>query len=337
VGPRGRTFGCALGVLLIVPCAGCTDDPSSSIPPTPLESPSSEPAAPAWQRLTPVLTPRTEVTAATDGAVVYVIGGFGEAGGSVDTVEVFDPRTGGWSAGPDLPHAVDHAMSAGLDGAVYVMGGYVGSDPRTPTDRAFVFSNGSWVELPRMPEPRAAAGAAAVLGKVYVAGGVGPGGLAVEMMVFDPASATWTREPGPTPREHLGVASAGGRLFVVGGRTAGLATNVDTAEVYDPVTSQWTSLPDMPTARGGIAAAGTSNGYVVSVGGEAEATFDEAEVLDVGTEEWWSLPPMPTARHGLGVVATGTVIIVFAGGPEPGLTYSDATEAIDLAPLTTQN
>ncbi|MGH2738102.1 MAG: hypothetical protein ACRDHH_04745 [Actinomycetota bacterium] len=42
---------------------------------------------------------------------------------------------------------------------------------------------------------------------------------------------------------------------------------------------------------------------------------------------------MPTARHGVGVVAVGTTVYVIAGGVEPGLSFSGAVEAIDLARL----
>jgi hypothetical protein len=89
----------------------------------------------------------------------------------------------------------------------------------------------------------------------------------------------------------------------------------------------------MPTARGGSAATATSNGYVVSAGGEAGSTFDEAEAYDVRVERWLALPPIPTARHGLGMVAVGTVAYAIAGGTEPGLSVSDVVETIDLSSL----
>ena len=103
---------------------------------------------------------------------------------------------------------------------------------------------------------------------------------------------------------------------MVGGRTAGIGSNLDAAE-----------------ARGGSAAAATSNGLVVSAGGEADATFDEVEAYDVSADRWYSLPPMPTARHGLAVVVVGTVVYTIAGGTVPGLSVSNAVEMIDVSPL----
>ena len=154
--------------------------------------------------------------------------------------------------------------------------------------------------------------------------------------MLDPATGRWgTLEGPPTGREHLGVAGFGGDVYVVGGRTGGIGSNLDAAEAYEVEAATWRELPPMPTARGGSAAAATSNGFVVSAGGEEEAgTFSEAEALDVRAGRWIALPAMPTARHGLGVVAVGTVVYTIAGGETPGLSVTGTVESIDLAPLT---
>jgi hypothetical protein len=306
--------------------AGCTAEP--------LPSPAPAVRGVRWERLLPAPTARTEVTAASDGVRVFVIGGLVEGGRTVATVEAFDPMSGSWEAAPDLPVPVNHAMSTSLGGAVYVFGGYSGPGLANPSDQAFVLHDGSWRELPRMPESRAAAGAAVVEDKMYVAGGVGSRGLADRVLVFDPALGAWSKVAGlPTRREHLGVAGFDGRLYVVGGRTKGIGTNLGALEAYDPSTNMWFTLPDMPTPRGGIAAISTSNGFVAAAGGESDTTFDEVEAFDVRSGRWISLPSLPTARHGLGMAVLGTVLYVIAGGPEPGLAFSAANEAIDLAGL----
>jgi len=154
------------------------------------------------------------VAAASDGDGIVVVGGFDGSGASVATVEIFDLGTATWSAGPDLPIAVNHPMAAGFDGEVVVAGGYVGPGIANPTDRAFALRDGVWEELPPMPAPRAAGGAAVVDRRLYVAGGVGPAGPAADALLFDPASGRWsTIEGPPTEREHLGVAGLDGELF----------------------------------------------------------------------------------------------------------------------------
>lgn len=267
-----------------------------------------------------------------------VAGGFGENGEPVSAVEVYKTGAARWVRGPDLPAAVHHAMAASDGEMVYVIGGYTSGGFSQPGDRAFVLRDDGWSELPRLPEPRAAAGAAVIDGRLYVAGGVGPAGLATQMMVFDLDEQRWLARPGPpTAREHLGVAAADGLLYVIGGRTGGLDTNVAAAEVFDPATRTWTALEPMPTARGGIAAAATANGYIVVPGGEQPGgTFATVEAFNVGRGRWRRLPALPTPRHGLGIATIDSVVYVIQGGPRPGLTFSSANESLDLSGRATE-
>jgi hypothetical protein len=152
------------------------------------------------------------------------------------------------------------------------------------------------------------------------------------MMIFDPASRSWSTVDGPpTRREHLGVAAASGRLYVMGGRTGELQSGLGAAEAYYPATETWTTLPPMPIPRGGLAAAATSNGLVVTAGGEAGGAFDEVDGFDINARRWLRFPRMPTPRHGLGVAAVGDVVYVIAGGRHAGFAVSDINEAIDLS------
>lgn len=300
--------------------AGCEDSP----PPAPAVT------GLAWHTVAPMTVPRTEVAATAAGQRIYVIGGFIADGGTVATVEVLDTATGQWARGPDLPLAVNHAMSATVGGNVYVFGGWRAD--KQASAAAFRLDGNAWRPIADMPQPRAAGVAVPINENVYVAGGVARSGLAEEMMVYDAASDRWTIAPGPpTRREHLGGAASGGRVYTVGGRTG--SGNLTAFEAYDPGSKQWTKLPDLPTARGGLAGAATCTGHVVAVGGEIPATFAEAEAFAVRDGRWLALPKMPTARHGLGAVVVGTTLYTLAGGPQPGLHVTNAVEAIDLAGL----
>ncbi|HZB03321.1 MAG TPA: kelch repeat-containing protein [Actinomycetota bacterium] len=315
---------CALPWMLAAACTAPSSEEARS--PTPRVTDV------AWRTMAAAPTERTEVAAALADGRIVVAGGFAEPDRTVDTVEIYDLAADAWSAGPPLPIPVNHAMAAGLGSAVFVFGGYTAEGP--PTDRAFAFRGGQWEELPPMPEPRSAGGAAVVEGHVYVVGGVGPDGVATSTMVFDPASQAWSLGASlDRPREHMGVAAYGGSVYAVGGRAGSLA-GFGNVEAYDPEADAWSALPAMPTPRGGMAAAATSNGFVVALGGEEEdGTFEEAEAFDVQTERWIALPPLPTPRHGLGVVADGTTVYAIAGGPQPGLHFSGALEAIDIGSL----
>lgn len=322
--------GAALAAACTTPSGSPTegDGPRS---PEPVDSPASQPDDVTWKALPPVPTPRTEVAAAAIDDRIYVIGGFIEGGATTALVEVYDVATATWSRGPDLPVGVNHAMAAARDDTVVVAGGYAGPGLSNATERVFRLDGDRWEELPAMPEPRASGGAAFVGRRLHVVAGVGPGGLAGEVFVLASDSSGWSRVPGPTPREHLGVAAPGGVLTTVAGRTGGIGSNLTVVERYDPDAQRWEPLPDLPTARGGLAASATDSGRLVAVGGEEQAaTFAEAEVFDPAAQVWGALPPLPTPRHGLGVVAVRNTVHVLAGGPEPGYSFSGAHEAIDL-------
>ena len=145
-----------------------------------------------------------------------------------------------------------------------------------------------------MPEWRAAAGAAVVGNRLYVVGGVAPGGLAQRTFVLDLRTRRWSRIVGPEPREHLAVTALGGRVYALGGRLAGIDTNLRTLQVLDPRTRRWTRLPPIPHARGGtgVAAVGTE---LVSVGGEEPSgTIASVYAYDTRTRRWRRLPDLPT-------------------------------------------
>ena len=125
----------ALAALLLAACtAGEPDSPD----PGPAPATTAAPApgqGPAWRRLAPVPSQRTEVAAAAVGGRIWVLGGYGSDGTTLATAEVFDTGAGSWSRGPDLPVAVNHAMAATLDGALYIAGGNDGTRPSTQLAR----------------------------------------------------------------------------------------------------------------------------------------------------------------------------------------------------------
>jgi N-acetylneuraminic acid mutarotase len=287
----------------------------------------------SWKRGAPLPLGRGEVTAARVGSEIFVVGGFTADGKNSARVDAYSPGQDRWRQIADLPVTVDHAMSAAWRGKLYVAGGYAGDRSRLTT--LFSYSKGSWARLPAMPEERAAAGAAIVRGKLYVVGGVTAGAsggraLAKNALVYDIARRRWSRVPGPTPREHVGVTTLGGRIYAVGGRLAGADTNLALLESYVPGARKWHRLRPVPSRRGGTAAAGIGR-WLVSAGGEtATVTIRTVYRYDVRKRRWSRLPNLPTPRHGLGVVAFGDRVYALAGGTTPGLAVSSANESLTI-------
>jgi N-acetylneuraminic acid mutarotase len=287
-------------------------------------------AAPAWQAHAALPAPRSEVAAAVLGAEIVVAGGYDSNGSTSARVDAYNPATDRWRRMPDLPAAANHAMAAATSGRLYVAGGYGADGLQRRT--VSVFAAGRWQKLPSMPETRAAGGAAIIGARLYVAGGVtgtrGTRRLARTMLAFNLKTRRWRSLRGPTPREHLGVAALGGKLYVVAGRLAGLDTNQTTAEAFDPATARWRRLAPLPGARGGTGLAAV-NRSLVSVGGEEPAgTIRSVYRFTPRTGRWQQLPDLPTARHGLGVVGLRGRVYAVAGGPSPGLAVSGANESI---------
>ena len=166
---------------------------------------------------------------------------------------------------------------------------------------------------------------------MYVVGGVSARGtLARATLVLDLATGRWSSARGPTAREHLAAVAADGRVYALGGRSAGYDTNTRAFEVYDPRTRRWRALPRLPSARGGTGAAVVA-GRIVSVGGEAPSgTIATVYAFDLRERRWRRLADLPTPRHGLGVVAHRDRVYAVAGGPQPGLTTSGAVESLRI-------
>lgn len=289
--------------------------------------------APAWETFAPMASARTEAAYATLGNDVYVVGGFVVGLTNSTSVEVYDTARDTWREGPPMPLAVNHGMATAAGGEVYHAGGYL-AVVYGATNAFFVLRNGSWTPLPPMPETRAAGGMVAVGDRIYVVGGfTQQGELARTTLVYNRTAGTWATAEGlPTPREHLTVVPDGRYLYAVGGREGPPSTNKSTVERYDTLSRTWGRMQGLLTARSGHVSAITSNGFLVSAGGEYQGgVFDSVEALHLRTGRRLRLPALEPGRTGFATAAKGTTFYVFSGATAAG--YLDRTEALNLRGL----
>lgn len=183
-----------------------------------------------------------------------------------------------WEPLPAGP-ALQGMNLAAHEGRIYRVGGMEPRNaPDTPADNWSVASAAcfdpetkTWSDLPPLPVPRSSHDVAVVGHTLYVVGGwtmLGADGgeeWCDTMLALDLAAPDrgWRELPQPFLRRALITAVAGGRLHVLGGFTDAeeISRRVD---VFDPVTGEWGTGPDLPggEVNGFSAAACTVDGAI---------------------------------------------------------------------------
>jgi hypothetical protein len=189
-----------------------------------------------------------------------------------------------------------------------------------------VSAQGFWTTLPSMPTARAAQGSAAApcpkgldgTCLYSVGGGDNGSGIFAMLEAYSPKSNTWVTLPSmPTARASLAAAAApcpqglqGTCLYAVGGFDG--STFVATLEAYSPKSNTWVTLPSMPTARSGLAAAtapcpqGVKGTCLYAAGGFDVANPNGAATVEAyspRSNSWMTVPSMPTGHGGAAAAA----------------------------------
>ena len=132
-----------------------------------------DPATDRWDGLGAPLPTRREhlAVAVLDDKLLVVGGRWGDAG-NLATLETYDPATGRWTRGPDMPTARSGLTAGALEGRLHVTGGEALSSRDVFGDHeVYDPMAGRWTAGADLPTPRHGL-ASAVLGeRWYVIGG----------------------------------------------------------------------------------------------------------------------------------------------------------------------
>ena len=183
---------------------------------------------------------RSEVSCATIGSCVYVVGGVSGLR-PCDHVDVFDAASG-LKGATRMSRARRMCVAAETNGSLLVAGGFdsIGS----PLANAeFVRPRTGTAGPAPMLEPRAAAAHATVGADVYVAGGIGAHHEPVRSAeYFNAATHEWVAlPPMPRPRAFCAGAALGLTFYVFGGTERGRSTS--SAFALDLTALEWTEVP----------------------------------------------------------------------------------------------
>ena len=190
-----------------------------------------------------------------------------------------------------------------------------------------------------MPTPRYRFAAAALDGKIYITGGFNASDnvdlqpILKGTLIYDISTDSYTDLPDATPltpRSDACMAAVAGKLCLVGGYDQDYVSTLSSAEVFDPLTQQWSAIDDdMPTPRGDLVCAAlgasstTGEGESLVVAGgyydptgkwTAGAFLTTVEAYNPGNSSWTTLTPMLHARGDKAMLAiTGNRLMVLGG------------------------
>lgn len=263
-----------------------------------------------------------------DGRVILAGGLEGPPRGLSD-VDLYDPKTSRWTAGPPLHEGrYEFAGIALADGRVLVSGG-VGPFGRViGTVEIFDPRTNSWSRAAPMSQVRQ--GHRLVLmpdGKVLAAGGYDGSAVIASAELYDPAKNAWSNAGRMSAgRFHpMMILLRSGKALIAGG--AGFSS----ADLYDPRTNRWIPTGSMSTERFYFRGALLPDGRVLATGGrvsDESGASDTAESYDPATGRWAPAGRMGVRRYGHAMVIIDDVPLMIGG--ENLSSDLDSTEYYDL-------
>ncbi|OBF05431.1 protein kinase [Mycobacterium sp. ACS4054] len=272
-----------------------------------------------WTLGAPIPTPRQLLGAASDGKLVYAVGG---TNGSADlaAVEAYDPAAKTWASLPALSQPRSDLGVAIVDGRLVAVGGMSAGQPLKSV-AAYDLMTKVWSALPDMATPRHGMAVDAVEKSVYAIGGsTAPGdgqltssaeALKLPARRIQPASQWRSLPDAPTPRLMMAWAVQGDKIWVLGGLRNGVA--LQTVESYDPHTGVWQTGPPLPIPLHHAAAA-TYRDEVVVLGGASDQLADASDkVFALRGGNWVELPHLTHARAAPAAAVVGDKLVVVGG------------------------
>ncbi|KAK7097908.1 kelch-like protein 8 [Littorina saxatilis] len=164
-------------------------------------------------------------------------------------------------------------------------------------------------------------------GVLFCVGGRGATGDPFKTVeCYDPRKNRWFQVAEMNVRRrHVGVCSANGMLYAVGGHDGN--EHLNSGEVFNPKTNKWKSIAPMGTLRRGLALA-SLGGPIYAVGGLDDTTcFNTVERYDPGNDGWTFVASMLTPRGGVGLTALKGHL--YAIGGNDGVSSLDKCERYD--------
>jgi serine/threonine protein kinase/N-acetylneuraminic acid mutarotase len=287
----------------------------------------------SWTLGADLPTARRMPSAASDGRLMYVVGG-NNGNADLTNVEAYDPRANTWTSLPALTQGRSDLGVAIADGRLVAVGGLSAGRVLKSVTMLDLTTN-TWAPLPDMGTARHGMAVAAVDKFVYVVGGSTDVGdsqvtssaeaMKLAARKLQPASQWRAVADAPTARLMSAWTVLDGKIWIFGGLRAGTA--LQTVETYDPQTGAWQTQPPLPVPLH-HAAATTYRGQVVVIGGASDNIAQASnQVFVLRGDSWAKLPSLNHARAAPAVATVGDRIVVTGGQNEKKVVHQ--TEVFD--------
>ncbi|MEV3902542.1 kelch repeat-containing protein [Mycobacterium sp. NPDC050551] len=288
----------------------------------------------SWKPAAPIPTPRQLLGAASDGKLMYAVGG---TNGTADlaAVEAYDPIADRWSAMPDLPLPRSDFGVAVTDARLVAVGG-MSRGRVLDSVAALDLTTSTWSDLPDLGTARHGSGVAAVGKTVYaISGSTGAGddqvtssAEALELAPRRPQpAAAWRALPdAQTPRLMMASTVLDDEIWIAGGML-GHSQSLDTVESYDPKTGAWQKHPPLPIPLHHATAA-AFRGEMIVIGGATDTVAEASnKVFALRGGAWEELPSLGFARAAPSAAVVDDKLVVVGGQNDKQLVT--ATEVFD--------
>ncbi|KAG9464724.1 hypothetical protein GDO78_019475 [Eleutherodactylus coqui] len=259
---------------------------------------------------------------------LYAIGGYTRLQGgrwsdsrALSCVERFDTFSQYWSTVSSLHQARNGMSAAVLEGKIYVVGGEKDSMIFDCVECYDPVSK-QWTAVPSLNQPRCGLGVCSCHGAIYAMGGWVGAEIGNGIERFSLEDNAWqVVGQMSVPRYNFACCERQGLIYVVGG-ISHQGTELSSAEVFDPISKRWTSLPPMGTRRAYLGVV-SLNDCLYAVGGwnERQDALNTVERFSFEEEQWVEVAAMRIPRAGVSVISVNGLLYA-AGGRASVQTFS---------------
>ena len=267
---------------------------------------------------------------------IYVIGGWNSTNPNtgisitVGTNEMYDPATDQWTTKAPMPVKAADLQANMVDGKIYVISGI--SDISTPTlsssNCVYDPSSNSWSMAAPIPTPVFYYASAVIDNKIYIEGGEVsslPHHSSLNQ-IYDTKTNTWIQGKTLPVSVEQGAAGAttgvlaSAKLYIIGGTNDGYS-GINTSQIYDPQTDNWTLGAQMPTARKSLAVAVVNDAFY-AFGGVSSVGFGDMGTVYAVNEQYIPLDYQ------------GSIPSQYVPTPSPYVTSTPTPTSSPIATLT---